>query len=419
MTAVLYEVEISGVGDRPLDTGIWLDQVLRQVLESEGFESGRVYRGDGAQPTTEAGADSDREQHVAIQFRVRSEAELDNWKASSESGFLEAVRENCGSTVEIVTRRLFAATELATPSDASGAQSVTECPNCGARVTGKFCAACGQDNNVSVVAFHRLVGDFIRDFFNFDSRLFNSIGPLILKPGFLTVEYLAGRRATYLPPVRMTLFLSIIFFGLVALQAGGATQTRTIQTGDKPAAAVPDNRLLRLEVDDDDTIELTSAESGWLKTMEDRATHNFRRLGKDGDYQRDMVQQGIGHLPVMMFLLLPVFAFILKILHVRSGRYYVEHLILSMHIHAFNFLTLAVIVGLSMIPAVRAASLSLPGWLITLWWLWFLLYPWLAMKRVYRQGVFKTTVKFGFSSLVYFVLLGLGMLLTALVSLSL
>lgn len=331
---------------------------------------------------------------------------------------MQTLREHCESTVQIVTRRLFAATELATPSDTSGTQSVTECPNCGARVSGKFCAACGQDNNVSMVAFHRLFGDFIRDFFNFDSRLFNSLGPLILKPGLLTVEYLAGRRATYLPPVRMTLFLSIIFFGLVTLQAGDVTQIRTSDNGDTTAVAGPDNRLLRLEVDEDDSIKLTSAESGWLKNVEDRVNHNFRHLGKDGDYQRYTVQQAIGHLPVMMFPLLPVYAFILKILHLRSGRNCVEHLILSMHIHAFNFLTLAVIVGLSMIPAVRAASLLLPGWLITLWWLWFLLYPWLATKRVDRQGVFKTTVKFGLSSLVYFVLLGFGTLVTALVSLS-
>jgi hypothetical protein len=193
---------------------------------------------------------------------------------------------------------------------------------------------------------------------------------------------------------------------------------RTIAAGDQPVGAEQDNRLVRIELDETDGIELTSAESGWLKTIEDRASYNFRRLGKDGDYQRDTLQKAIGYLPVTMFLLLPVFAFILKVLHIRSGRYYVEHLILSMHIHAFNFLTLAVIVGLSMLSSVRVASAALPAWLTSLWWLWFMLYPWLAMKRVYRQGVIKTTLKFGVSSLLYVMLLAVGTVMTALVSLS-
>jgi hypothetical protein len=213
LSTVLYEVEITAATDASLDTGTWLDQVLRSALEVEGFESGRVYQGDGAKPG--------EGQHVAIQFRVRSEAELDRWRGSAETTFLQSIRKHCGSDVQIVTRRLFAATELATPADASGNHAVTECPNCGTPVSANFCATCGQDNKVSVVAFHRLLGDFIRDFFNFDSRLFNSIGPLICKPGFLTLEYLAGRRATYLPPVRMTLFLSIIFFWSRGMAGGG------------------------------------------------------------------------------------------------------------------------------------------------------------------------------------------------------
>lgn len=415
MTAVLYEVEVTaGPGGLP-ETGTWLDHALRQVLESEGFESGRAYRA-----VSSSGVESG---HLALQFRVRSEAELARWVETASAAFLADLAGRCGPDAVVITRQLLAASELATPADTIGSQTVTECPNCGARVDGKFCAACGQDNNVSVVGFHRLIGDFIRDFFNFDSRLFNSIWPLLAKPGFLTVEYLAGRRATYLPPVRMTLFLSIVFFGLVAWQADGAMAVR--MTGPSPAASTgtstdpaANSRLFSLEFGDNDRIELTAAESGWLKSIEDRSSANLHRLGKDGEYQREVLQKAIGYLPMMMFMLLPVFAFILKILHLRSGRYYVEHLIHSMHVHAFNFLTLSVIVGLSMVPSVRAASASVPGWAWSVWWLYFLLYPWLAMRRTYAQGFFKTTLKFALSSLVYVMLLATGTVAMAVYSLS-
>ncbi len=263
MSGVLYEVEITPSSDQPLDTGTWLDNLLRQVLENEGFESGRAYRN--------ATANKVDGHHLALQFRVRSEAELDDWIAASESSFLGDLATCYGDGSKVITRRLLAASELATPSDAAGNQSVTECPNGGARVAGKFCASCGQDNNVSVVAFHRLIGDFLRDFLNFDSRLFSSIWPLIGKPGFLKVEYLAGRRATYLPPVRMTLFLSIIFFALVAWQADGAlvAGAKTVTNPNNAASRL--GPLLEMEVDDDDRIELTSDDSGWLVKSDGRS----------------------------------------------------------------------------------------------------------------------------------------------------
>lgn len=411
MNGVVYEIEISLPARATVNTEVWLDPFLREILEIEGFESGRAYR-------EQQDADDPAEGHLAFQFRVRSEAELTAFLATGEATQLARLQDHVGPQARIIARTLFPASELATPSDASGGQTVTECPNCSARVEGKFCAACGQDNNVSVVAFHRLLGEFIRDFFNFDSRLFNSIWPLLAKPGFLTVEYLAGRRATYLPPVRMTLFLSIIFFGLVAWQASDAMAIRVIDAQELSTNVPEDQKLFSLELEEDDRIEMTAATSGWLKSVEDRTNANLHRLGNDAGYQREILQKAIGNLPVMMFILLPVFALMLKLLHLRSGRYYVEHLIYSMHVHAFNFLTLAVLNGGSMLIDARGLGVSVPWFLSAAWWVWFALYPWIAMKRVYRQGFFKTTLKFGVSSVGYVVLLVLGTVSTAVVSLS-
>lgn len=86
------------------------------------------------------------------------------------------------------------------------------CPNCDAPLTGRFCNVCGQLNT----SFHRpvifLIGDIIADTFDLDGRLFRTIPTLMLTPGRLTRSYLDGRRARYMPPFRLFLVSSLIFF---------------------------------------------------------------------------------------------------------------------------------------------------------------------------------------------------------------
>ena len=86
------------------------------------------------------------------------------------------------------------------------------CPNCGAPLTGRFCNVCGQLNT----SFHRpvvfLIGDIIADTFDLDGRLFRTIPTLMLTPGRLTRSYLDGQRARYMPPFRLFLVSSLIFF---------------------------------------------------------------------------------------------------------------------------------------------------------------------------------------------------------------
>src|SRR3954467_15567727 len=87
----------------------------------------------------------------------------------------------------------------------------TNCLNCGAEVTGKFCSNCGQENLETKENFFHLVGHFISDYFHFDSQLFRSLIPLFTKPGFLTQEYWAGRRTRYIHPLRLFFFVTIVF----------------------------------------------------------------------------------------------------------------------------------------------------------------------------------------------------------------
>ncbi|MEO8150148.1 MAG: DUF3667 domain-containing protein [Bacteroidia bacterium] len=95
-------------------------------------------------------------------------------------------------------------------SDASTHQEL--CPNCNTLLQGEYCYKCGQKKIHQPETVGHIVRHFLDDITHFDSKFFKSLVPLLFKPGFLTKEYIAGRRASYLHPIRSYLFLSFIYF---------------------------------------------------------------------------------------------------------------------------------------------------------------------------------------------------------------
>src|SRR5476651_968894 len=90
-----------------------------------------------------------------------------------------------------------------------------DCLNCGATLQGKFCHVCGQENLQMKESFGHMMTHAISDYFHFDDQFFNTLKPLLFKPGKLTNEYMAGKRVRYLHPVKMYIFISLIFFILL------------------------------------------------------------------------------------------------------------------------------------------------------------------------------------------------------------
>ena len=86
------------------------------------------------------------------------------------------------------------------------------CLNCNAEVLGRYCHVCGQENVEIKENFWHLSTHLVYDIMHFDSKFFDTLKYLLLQPGFLTKEYLRGRRASYLHPIRMYVFTSAIFF---------------------------------------------------------------------------------------------------------------------------------------------------------------------------------------------------------------
>ena len=86
------------------------------------------------------------------------------------------------------------------------------CENCGSPLYGDHCYACGQPTKGLVRHFSSILGDFFDTVFNIDSRVLRTLGPLLYRPGFLSLEYFAGRRVRYVTPMRLFLFLSLVAF---------------------------------------------------------------------------------------------------------------------------------------------------------------------------------------------------------------
>lgn len=306
------------------------------------------------------------------------------------------------------------------------------CPNCGDATPGNFCRNCGQARRDMHVSLLEIVRDFLEDQLALSARLPRTLVGLLFRPGYLTREYLSGRIARYLAPLRLYLMASVAFFlvlpyvadvrslggeidrGMreepVRLAPGGAgkgtttplMRTRTVKTmGGTTVTVGQGKKMVTLPPMD------TARAAPWLRPLMRRAKQQEDRL--NGMTPGQAVQVLAGGLeenaPKAVFVLLPVFAVLLKGLYLRRGRLYVEHFVFALHVHAFAFLLFT------------AMLLAPDGRLNLVLGLWFLAYLFLAMRRVYGQGVRRTVLKYLALLWGYFFVLLLGMVATLAVTL--
>jgi Protein of unknown function (DUF3667) len=186
-----------------------------------------------------------------------------------------------------------------------------ECRNCGAALHGRYCHACGQKAGTAEVTLNDLMHEGVHEFVHLDGKIFQTLKLLLFRPGELTTEFLAGRRARYIPPLRLYLVCSLVFFALAAW-----TRSPFI-----------DVHLTKDDIADSAEREATQqAIVARLEHLRDEMTHNTPRA---------------------MFVLMPVFGLLSWACYRRSQPYYVPHLYYAIHFHAFVFLMFAIKEGCS------------------------------------------------------------------------
>ncbi len=292
------------------------------------------------------------------------------------------------------------------------------CANCGDATPGKYCPECGQARRTRLISLREMAVDFLDDQLSLNSRLPATVFCLLLRPGFLTQEYLRGRIARYIRPLRLYLGASVVFFLLLsidgsALKLGlaegagvrvdlGADSVGLVDALTGGAAAA---RAATPESDGSwvDSIKVHSASPTLDNLLEQKRAH-FRRMSP-GEAFREVMAEFREHVPTTMFFLLPVFALLLKLLYRRPGRLYVEHFVFALHLHAFAFAAFTVVL-LARQPAVAAVMLA-----------WVLLYTFLSMRRVYGQSFVKTGVKYMALGWGYAMVLAVGLSITGVITL--
>lgn len=155
-----------------------------------------------------------------------------------------------------------------------------------------------------------------------------------------------------------------------------------------------------------------------------RARHNLKAMRSgEGDARsealRRLLATGLSVLPQTMFVLLPLFAVLLKITYIFKRRLYIEHLMVALYSHAFIFASLLLLALLSLVKHGLPAWFGLPlAWLQVAVWIWLPIYLLLMQKRVYRQGWFLTVLKYCFIGICYTVLLSFAVAAAALIGLA-
>lgn len=302
------------------------------------------------------------------------------------------------------------------------------CLNCDTELTGRYCATCGQEDHSLSVPLHRLVLDFLSDQFQFDARVWRTLHLLIFRPGWLTHEYLLGRRQRHIPPVRLYLFVSIVFFLVAGLLPSHASLNGvTPATGSYKAspAATParvTSAASATSVGRAIAHAFSAASSGQAGVT---ANHGALERWLETHVKAAAADpQGFSHrfrtnLPKVLFFLIPVFALLLKLLYLLKRRYYSEHLIFALHYHSVIFLLLLLIVLLLL--GARASPPALATgvrWLCVALGIWAGIYLFPALHTAYSDTWPRALWRGTVLAFLYAIALGLGTLGAALVTLA-
>ncbi len=295
------------------------------------------------------------------------------------------------------------------------------CANCRTELQGEYCVACGQRHEPHIHSVAHFAGEAFESISHADSRLWRTIWYLFSRPGFLTREFFAGRRVSYLPPFRLYLVLSVLFFLLTSLPGGDpgpesgtatpapAASGQSDSSGSDPATRATQQALGEArEVIRESGIPIRPPDAdeqatGLRKTVKIDGLDDFCRAfdkaetGEDGAARRDSVRRfchkvrydtaSLGtdllhNVPRAMFVFLPLLAAFMKLLYWKPKRYYVEHLLFLVHNHAAVFLIFIGITLIGFVPWLGGYSawfvIALLGYLV-----W---YMFRAMRNMYGQG---------------------------------
>ncbi len=313
------------------------------------------------------------------------------------------------------------------------------CLNCDAIVAGRYCQHCGQENTDPKESFGHLLLHFVADIFHYDSKFLKTIKSLFFRPGFLSKEYMAGRRQSYLHPIKMFVFTTAAFFliyfllhrpnddaKLAQMEALGLNTTerliidsaaRTTDQHFREQSSTALNIISGLKkthagrpadiivedlpgsyaqyVDEQNRLP-EHKKDNWLIRKFKEKRYRKKQQGEIKHYytNESLRQHLLKSTPQILFFTIPVIALFLKLMYSRSKHKYVytNHLIFLIHTVVALYLILIFYYLFQFLNGLY--SVKLFEWTSDLFGVIAFCYPAVAMYNFYRQSLMKTVAKY-------------------------
>lgn len=228
--------------------------------------------------------------------------------------------------------------------DSTPEAALTRCLDCEHPIVLNYCENCGQKVGPRHRTVFEILGDLWAEMFSLDGRFWRSLGPFLLKPGTLTREYNAGRRTRYIAPPKLYLLCLLLLALVSSVQHLGqsftvaedpAIASESAVADAEKAAPTDDGPTTDVEITD---LELLPTDRPFFRRMREALT-TFNS-GDEVSRER-LLDAWRNQIPTTIFVLLPLFAFFLRVLLLRRGIYYSEVFVFALHIHAFIYFTFA------------------------------------------------------------------------------
>jgi hypothetical protein len=317
------------------------------------------------------------------------------------------------------------------------------CLNCQHVVEHRYCSNCGQENTETTKSFHQLFVHFFEDLTHYDSSFWKTIFYLFLKPAALTKEYLSGRRQTFLAPIRLYIFISFITFFIIALFPKDSLDVNELpKKSGANESVIPSIDSLHIEnksIDgltkvgilsqqNNDTIKkiLQQTKGSDKKEVADfgyKTVTALDSIQEHGDKEekvgqteywflkkwlsvkaentneqiKDKFKESFtNNLPKVLFMFMPIFAFILWLFHDKKKWYYFDHSIFTLHYFSFILLLILILFFVNKLFTLFGEN-PIIDWInfgfksVGIIWMIYYFFP--AHRRLYEQPYVKSFFK--------------------------
>jgi len=219
-------------------------------------------------------------------------------------------------------------------SEISTSQIPVKCQNCqyDLRADMDYCPTCGQRVLPEHLTTSYFLKEFLNNYFSFDSRFFKTLKPLLLKPGWLTIEFLSGKRIRYINPVQVFIFASFLYFLVDSLIFVESPGEKDLIVFSENGQAIGTDTLNDAQIDSLFRGDNDASTSTWSWTHFLQKAHQFNQLDKAT--QNEKISKILSY---AIFFLTPIFAIYLGWFFRKRNRHYLENLIFSLHFHSFYF----------------------------------------------------------------------------------